>query len=384
MKRNYSIKFLLVLLAFVFHIPLLYADKLDKAITSYMQQYKIPGAAVAVMRDGKLIKAKGYGWTNKAKRIKASPQQLFRIASVSKIVTGVSILQLIQAGKLHYQTKAFPLLQIKPLAKKQLNKVTQHITVRDLLLMAGGWGNSFDTGIDLNFGPLPWIATHKYHLKAPLTCYQTARLAQIVPLSYQPGTHFAYANPNFCLLGLLISKVNHLPYTPKAYENYIQRTLLTPLGISDMRIGNSSKSLPNEVHYYAAHPNKQLPYGKSNVLQKTYAFGGWLASPIDLAKLMNGIPELLDKKEQQFIRNKPKHICYEDKKSLPQHFYSSGFWLYPQKRGLAWVGHGGFTGTRAIVVKQTNGTIVALIFNKRPLPNRTALRQLITTLLIVQ
>lgn len=384
MSRQYSTIFLLLLISVLSFYNQLQADPADQMVKQLMQQYHLPGAAIAVMRNGKLIKARGYGWANKAKHTKASPHQLFRIASVSKILTGVSTLQLIQAGKLHYQSNAFSVLKIKALSPKYRNKASEKITVRNLLLMAGGWGNSHDTGIDLNFGPLPWIATHNFHLKAPLTCEETARLAQNVTLDYPPGTTFAYANPNYCLLGLLISKVNHLAYTPQAYQHYVQQHLLTPLGIHDMLIGSTNKSLPNEVHYYTNNPNQQLPYGNTQVLQKTYAFGGWLASPIDLVKLINGLPKLLNQQQLNFISTKPSHIFYKLKKTTIPYYYSSGFWLYPQKTGLAWVGHGGFTGTRAIVIKRPDKTIIALIFNKRPRPSTPALDNIRSQLLKVK
>jgi N-acyl-D-amino-acid deacylase len=362
----------------------LQASPLDNTIQKLMQQYKLPGAAVAVMKQGRIIKSQGYGWANKQQHLKASAQQLFRIASISKILTGLSVLQLIQQGKLHYQDKVFTLLNIPPFRGAKLTTALKSITVRDLLLMSGGWDKVQRSGIDLSFGPLPKRAKKAYQLKAPLSCYTTARLAQSLPLDFKPGTKFAYSNTNYCLLGLLISKVNHLPYTAKAYEHYIQLTLLRPLGITDMQIGKAKKSLPTEVQYYSQKPSHEFPYSNTHVLAKTYAVGGWIATPIDLVKLMNAVSTLLRPAQLKFITHKPARIYYEKSPHGEKYFYSSGFWLYPQKHGLAWTGHGGFTGTRSLLVKRPDGYIAALIFNKRPLPNLPALEHIRKLLLRIR
>ena len=145
-----------------------------------------------------------------------------------------------------------------------------------------------------------------------------------------------------------------------------------------MRIGIASESGANEVHYYGNPPTSQFPYSNTRVLEKTYAFAGWLATPIDLVRLFSNITKILQPEEINFIVNKPKHIIYPkltNEGNIP-YFYSTGFWMFPTKKGLNWSSHGGFTGTRAIVVKRTDGNIISLLFNARPLPNLPALRDL--------
>jgi N-acyl-D-amino-acid deacylase len=350
----------------------------DRDIKRYMRRYQIPGAGVAVMQHGKLIYTQGYGWSDKDKKIPVQADNLFRIASVSKIITATAVLQLIQEGKLHYDDKVLDVLNdIAPLPKMKVNKSVQKLTVRDLLLMTTGWGNSHSMGYDATFGPLPSFWERKYDLAAPLSCYEAARFMMGMPMVYHPGTHFAYSNIGFCYLGLLISKVNHLPYTPAAYEQYVLAHLLNPLGITDMRLGSTQATLPNEVHYYADDLDNGLPYGTSKVLQKAYAAGGWLASPVDLVKFAAGVPKILNAQQLAFIMNAPKGVEYPvAKKGGNAYFYSSGWWMYGTQEGLLWVAHGSFAGTRAMIVKRPDGTIISIIFNKLPRPMNSALAQL--------
>ena len=350
----------------------------DRDIKRYMRRYQIPGAGVAVMQHGKLIYTQGYGWSDKDKKIPVQADNLFRIASVSKIITATAVLQLIQEGKLHYDDKVLDVLNdIPPLPKMKVNKSVQKLTVRDLLLMTTGWGNSHSMGYDATFGPLPSFWEHKYDLVAPLSCYEAARFMMGMSMVYHPGTHFAYSNIGFCYLGLLISKVNHLPYTPAAYEQYVLAHVLNPLGITDMRLGSTQETLPNEVHYYADDLDNGLPYGTSRVLQKAYAAGGWLASPVDLVKFAYGVPKILNAQQLAFIMNQPKGVEYPiPKKTGKAYYYSSGWWMYGTQEGLLWVAHGSFAGTRAMIVKRPDGTIISIIFNKLPRPTGSALAQL--------
>ena len=128
---------------------------------------------------------------------------LFRIASISKVLTGLTILQMIQKGKVHYEDKVLSILSgLPPLDSENTTKALKDLTVRDLLLMSGGWLNVQKSNIDPIFGPLPLIAKTKFHLRSPVNCIIVARLMQNIPIDFKPGTQFAYANTNYCYLGV--------------------------------------------------------------------------------------------------------------------------------------------------------------------------------------
>lgn len=114
--------------------------KVDRAVKGLLRKYKIPGATVAVMKDGRLVYAEGYGFSDKAAKEKAKPETLLRIASVSKTITAVGVLKLVQEGKLGLDDRAFDLLDdLHPPIGSDPDPRLGFITVKDLLRHSGGW-----------------------------------------------------------------------------------------------------------------------------------------------------------------------------------------------------------------------------------------------------
>jgi CubicO group peptidase (beta-lactamase class C family) len=114
----------------------------DALLLDYLMQNKsVPGASLAIARDGRVIYARGFGWTDVETREAVQPDSLFRVASASKTFTSAAIMLLVQRGRLKLSDTAFPLLDINvPLDKKsqvdtRLNTVTIHH-----LLSHGGKG----------------------------------------------------------------------------------------------------------------------------------------------------------------------------------------------------------------------------------------------------
>ena len=115
-------------------------EPLDKVMRETMKKFGVPGGALAVAKDGKLVVAKGYGWANVATRQPVTVDSLFCLASVGKAVTSVAVMRLVQDGKLSLDDRVYGLLgRPKPLDGFQLDPRVQDITVRHLLLHAAGF-----------------------------------------------------------------------------------------------------------------------------------------------------------------------------------------------------------------------------------------------------
>ena len=90
--------------------------KVDLAVSKLMTDWHIPGGAVGVMKEGRLVYARGFGYADLEAHKEATPDALFRIASVTKPVTKAAILKLVEQGKLSLNAPAFALLpDITPL-----------------------------------------------------------------------------------------------------------------------------------------------------------------------------------------------------------------------------------------------------------------------------
>jgi N-acyl-D-amino-acid deacylase len=113
----------------------------DETILAFMETNHIPGAAFAIVKDGQLIYSRGYGYANSEEKEPATPTSLFRLASVSKPITAVAIMTLVQSGKLKLDEPAFPLLDFRPFLPPGHHQDPRldSITVRQLLEHSGGW-----------------------------------------------------------------------------------------------------------------------------------------------------------------------------------------------------------------------------------------------------
>jgi len=127
-------------------IPVPGMESFDRFMTNLMARYNIPGAAVAVVKDGRLVFAHGYGLADKENNQLVQPESLFRIASISKPITAVTVLKLVEEGKLDLDAKVFCapggsclLEHLQPLpGRTVLDQRIYNITVRMLLQHSGG------------------------------------------------------------------------------------------------------------------------------------------------------------------------------------------------------------------------------------------------------
>src|SRR5215467_3675848 len=115
-------------------------ESFDAIIPALMQKWQIPGGAVGVVKDGRLVLARGYGWADEEASLVVQPDSLFRIASLTKAITAAAILKLVEDGSLDLDAKAFPMLNdLQPPAGATVDGRLSDITVRELLQHSGGW-----------------------------------------------------------------------------------------------------------------------------------------------------------------------------------------------------------------------------------------------------
>lgn len=239
---------------------------IDNAIAAKLTQYSIPGVSIAIMKDEKLVYVKSYGLADKEANTTLANDNLFRIASVSKPITYIAILKLVEAGTISLNQKVFGTGGIlgNDYGVPPAGSNKDQITVKHLLDHTSGWTNS----------PLdPMFYT--------VSMTQTQIITELLssrPLATAPGATYYYSNFGYCVLGRVIEKVSGL-----TYENYVKTNILTPCGITQMRIGGSTlaERLPKEVKYYQT---EYSPYIMN--IQRMDSHGGWVASATDLARLM--------------------------------------------------------------------------------------------------
>ena len=188
-----------------------------------------------------------------------APEDRFRIASISKVITAIVVLQLVEAGQLRIDDAVGSRLAQLVGADISDPRV-EAITVRQLLSHTAGFPSYQSAFFGGRHGSCPELATYA--------------LSQ--PLSAEPGTDYTYSNLNFCLLGLLVEQIAGRPY-----EAVVTDRLLAPLGIDGMRMAPTADTDPTSV----IHPS--VP-GR-NYMEALGAAGAWTATPSDLVKIFDSL-----------------------------------------------------------------------------------------------
>jgi D-alanyl-D-alanine-carboxypeptidase/D-alanyl-D-alanine-endopeptidase len=184
--------------------------EIDKLFADFQTDSHAPGLVYGIVANGRLVHVKGLGVQDLVHNRPVTPDSLFRIASMTKAFTALSILKLREEGK----------LGLDDLAEKYVpemrgwtypTKDAPHIRIRDLLTHSAGFVDDNPWGDRQT--PLPQGAF-------------TAMLAKGVPFSSAAGTRYEYSNFGYALLGRIVANVSGMPY-----RRYVERTLLTPLGM---------------------------------------------------------------------------------------------------------------------------------------------------------
>jgi len=366
------------------------AQAYDRIFLKFMRDHNVPGGAMTIIDRGKVVANRGYGFAEVVDREQVQPDSLFRIASISKPITAIAILQLVEQGKLQLDQPIVPLLKQKAFIEgdSTVDERVAKITIRHCLQHTGGWdrGKSFDAMFkQTEFAKL-------LGKECPAGPSEIIEVMLGKPLDLDPGTKYAYSNLGYCILGRILENV-----TGEAYEPYTQKHVLAPLGITRMRIGKSflKDRLPGEVRYYdpgvspsvyQATLGNDVPsaYGAWS-LEALDSHGGWIASAHDLATFAAAFVDaehcpLLKAETIREMYKKPENVEFEGPdKSL---FYGLGWQGRTTKGGTLVLQHGGsLPGTATSMVQRADGLCWAVVFNARLSPTAphlaTALNELL-------
>ncbi|MDP6546170.1 MAG: serine hydrolase domain-containing protein [Phycisphaerae bacterium] len=342
-------------------------ESFDKLMISFVRTHRIPGATLAVVRKGKIVYARGFGYADPTARKAMQPDSLFRIASISKPITSAAIMQLVDRKKLRLSDRVFDILDLKPIGGGKIDPRLKKITVRQLLLHTGGWDRS-KSG-DPMFRPIK--IAKAFGESPPASSEQIARYMLTVPLDFDPGSRMAYSNFGYCLLGRVIEARGRM-----SYQQYVRKHVLAKAGVTQMRIGRSlrAKRAKAEVTYHT-RKNRTMPsvfppvgrpvpaqYGGMHV-EAMDAHGGWIASAIDLVRFAREFDSPSTSRILSAESITATFARPNDKKDAA--YYALGWSVRPVgKNGKANTWHtGGFAGSSTLLVRRHDGLDWAVLFN---------------------
>ena len=373
-------------------------ESVDTAYAEFMKKHGIPGGSVAIMKDGRLVYARGFGWADRESRKPATPGTTFRIASISKPVTAMVVAHLVEQGKLRYDQKAFPYLgyPTPQYEGAERDPRLDTITVRHLLQHSGGWDRNTALNPDGEKGFDPMFHTRDASRdltgndQPPATAHQIARWMVGKPLQFDPGTRYAYSNYGYCILGRMIEKA-----TGQGYEEYT-RSLLAKAGITAMTIGGSKADelKANESRYYdyPGAPGRNSVWGEANTpgphrfsMPTLDAHGGWIATATDLVRfttLLDGRPEPPDLLQAESIALTHARPSFAPPAEEARNYYGFGwkFWEREDAKYRNWFHSGSLPGTMSMLIRSDDGTTWAALFNMRPKESGPAFKDLDDTM----
>lgn len=352
---------------------------LDEVMQKFLAEHRAPGATLAITENGQLVYARGFGYADIGEKEQAVPTNLYRIASVSKPITGVATLQLVDEGKLDLDTPVFSILtEYEPHLEQgaELDARQQDITIRQLLQHRGGWDR--DESFDGMFQSVRFARA--LGTPSPAGHDEIIRSMLGLPLDFAPGERYAYSNYGYCLLGRVIEKLTGMPY-----EEYVREHVLAPIGVNDMVIGATHLDgrKQGEVRYYSPTVTRSVyaenlfqrvpaPYG-AWYLESMDSHGAWIASAVDLVRFADALNDpkhcpLLKPESVTEILARPDGRAGYDKQGNPlDSYYGLGWQVICDEEGKPlYQQHGGaLAGTNTKLVRRADGRNFAVLFNSR-------------------
>lgn len=223
-------------------------EQISRFITKKMYKNDVMGLSVAVVNDQKIVWAKGFGWADKKNRIKATPETVYRVGSITKLFTVTAAMQLVEQGKLDIDQPLHTILPQFSIRSRFGN--TDKITPRNIMTHHSGLPTDYMQGM--------WS-------EKPEEFTRLVDLMKDEYTAYAPDTLFCYSNVAMTLLGHAVQEVSGQPY-----GKLIAQKLLLPMEMTDSYIANTLREKPQSSKGYAdseetkAMPLRDLPAGGLN------------------------------------------------------------------------------------------------------------------------
>ncbi len=331
----------------------------DKEVNRFMRRWGLVGGSFALMRNDSLLYAKGYGYADQNRGIPCDVNHVFRIASVSKLITATAIMKLIEQGKLSLTDTVFGEEGIlcDSLFLDIYDRQLKRITVEHLLCHTSGLLTPVRDPAFSNY-----TVAQSLGKELPLHADDLVEYATHYRLRTQPGGMYRYSNLGYIILGKVIESVSGMPY-----ETYVQDSILQPAGCYNIYIGQnfSEDRAVNEVAYHEVKEAEPVEAydGSGRLTMKSDggnnvtllgAAGGWVASPTELLKLVASI-DGYDNKDDILSPESIAAMTLDNSQHKPMGWSAV--------HGNEWQRSGSMAGTCAFIKKQDDGYTWVFITN---------------------
>jgi CubicO group peptidase (beta-lactamase class C family) len=290
--------------------------KIDQLIESYTAYNRFIGN-VLISENKEIIYQKSFGYADFDKKIKNTQTSIFGIASLTKSITAVGIMKLVEEGKLTLET---PLSSYFP---DFIPEYSKPITIQHLLNNSSGMQANIGRIDDAGNGLMP--ATNEVTLDSLLDIFKDS------PLNFEPGTAYEYNNFGYLLLANIIEKVSG-----QSYEVYMQQAVFNPAGMGNT-FSNSSDNLGQR-----AYPYFGLGMDEIQKFESPY-HSSWLKGAADMNSTTDDLYRFMQALEDGSLL-KPTSVneLYSTTQEMGVNKMASGLgWVIDQKEGEKWVYNSG-------------------------------------------
>lgn len=278
MKKRRAIAYAILTIACVASPTVTRGDHVDDVIGALMRERSIPGVALAVIENGKIVREQGYGWRDKERKLPVTQSTLFEAASVSKAVSALGVLRLVDEGKVSLDEDINSKLRSWSVPE---NKFTRQHPVSLRLILSHSAGLTVHGFDGYRVGePVPSLL-QILDGKPPAN-------SRPVRVDEVPGSTYRYSGGGFLVMQQMMIDVTGQPFT-----EYMDAAVLKPLGMtSSTFVQPLPESLSDRAATgYTGSPPKPVP-GRWRVKPELAAGGLWTTAG-DLAQMLIGVQKSL-------------------------------------------------------------------------------------------
>jgi CubicO group peptidase (beta-lactamase class C family) len=239
--------------------------KVDAYVNGEMRAEKIPGLALAIVRDGRIVKAQGYGLSNIELDVPVKPETIFQTGSVGKQFTATAVMMLVEDGKIHLDDFIGKYLPGSP-------ATWSNITVRNLLTHTSGIPDYESDSVTKKGAAF-------INLRNDYTEDELFTKFSGLPLDFPPKSKWSYSNSGYVILGILIHKV-----TGQFYGDVLRERIFRPLGMTSTRIISEADIIPNRAAGYRLVNGEIKNQEWVSPTLNTTADGALYTNVLDMAK----------------------------------------------------------------------------------------------------
>ncbi|MDC6365809.1 MULTISPECIES: serine hydrolase [Flavobacteriaceae] len=296
---------------------------------------KVPGMAVTILKKGKVVLQKGYGYADLEKRYRVHPRKtVFRIASISKCITGMALGKMVDEGLVDLDTSLYDYVPYFPTKKHDF-------TLRQLASHTAG---------------VRGYRGKEFALNLPYSIRDGIKVFQEDPLLFEPGKGYLYNSFDFVLLSLAMQEASGVPFGV-----YVRENILNPLNMNGTFAPSKDE---NSFKGYLANFYTRIRTGfKTAIEVDNYyklAGGGYLSTSNDIAKLGQAILERKLLKKETYDK-----LFTSQRINGKSTYYGLGFQVSQDKAARPFVGHvgnsvGAYTN---FFVYPEEETVVSILIN---------------------